>query len=235
MIFMCNHCPYVKHVAAGLAQLARDYQARGVAVVGISSNDAAGYPADSPEQMVHEVENRGYTFPYLYDETQEVAKAYRAACTPDFFVFDKDQTTGLSRPDGFEPARFRHPGDGRRSACGLGCRARGQAVAGGAEAEHRLQYQMASRQRAGLFRACEESRRLRRGQVAATEWRVVRRSAIVRRRIFPMRRFCFFLGFLSASTSARIDAAEPPAPNDIMKRRQAGQQQHHPNHAEHAP
>jgi peroxiredoxin len=105
VIFLCNHCPYVKHVAAGVAELARDYQARGVAVVGISSNDAAGYPADSPEQMVHEVENRGYTFPYLYDETQEVAKAYRAACTPDFFVFDKDQKLAYrgqmdsSRPD----------------------------------------------------------------------------------------------------------------------------------------
>ncbi len=105
VIFMCNHCPYVKHVAAGLAQLARDYQARGVAVVGINSNDAAGYPADSPEQMVHEVENRGYTFPYLYDETQEVAKAFRAACTPDFYVFDKEQKLAYrgqmdsSRPD----------------------------------------------------------------------------------------------------------------------------------------
>jgi len=105
VIFLCNHCPYVKHVAAGVAQLARDYQDRGVAVVGISSNDAANYPADSPEQMIHEVENRGYTFPYLYDETQEVAKAYRAACTPDFFVFDRDQKLvyrgqmDSSRPD----------------------------------------------------------------------------------------------------------------------------------------
>lgn len=91
VVFMCNHCPYVKHVAEGLAKLARDYQAKGAAVVGINSNDAANYPADSPEQMVHEVEQRGYTFPYLYDETQEVAKAYRAACTPDFYLFDKDQ------------------------------------------------------------------------------------------------------------------------------------------------
>ena len=104
-MFMCNHCPYVKHVAAGLAELAREYQARGVAVVGINSNDAANYPADSPEQMVHEAENRGYTFPYLYDETQDVAKAYRAACTPDFYVFDKDQQLvyrgqmDASRPD----------------------------------------------------------------------------------------------------------------------------------------
>src|SRR5262249_37303059 len=79
-----------KHVADGLAKLARDYQAKGVGVVAINSNDAASYPADSPEQMVHEAENRGYTFPYLYDETQSVAKAYRAACTPDFYVFDKN-------------------------------------------------------------------------------------------------------------------------------------------------
>ncbi len=91
VIFLCNHCPYVKHVAAGVAQLARDYQARGVAVVGISSNDVDNYPADSPERMVAEAEERGYTFPYLYDETQAVAKAYRAACTPDFYVFDQQQ------------------------------------------------------------------------------------------------------------------------------------------------
>jgi len=91
VIFLCNHCPYVKHVADGLAQLAREYQAKGVAVVGISSNDVAAFPADSPEQMVQEAEQRGYTFPYLYDETQQVAQAYRAACTPDFYVFDKDQ------------------------------------------------------------------------------------------------------------------------------------------------
>lgn len=105
IVFMCNHCPYVKHIAPELARLARDYQARGVAVVGISSNDVSNHPADSPEQMVHEVEDRGYTFPYLYDETQEVAKAYKAACTPDFFVFDKDQRLvyrgqlDSSRPD----------------------------------------------------------------------------------------------------------------------------------------
>ncbi len=89
VIFMCNHCPYVIHVAPALAELAREYQQRGVAVVGINANDAGTYPQDSPEQMVHEAEARGYTFPYLFDETQEVAQAYRAACTPDFFVFDK--------------------------------------------------------------------------------------------------------------------------------------------------
>ena len=91
VIFMCNHCPYVIHVADYLAQLAQEYQARGVAVVGISSNDVSKYPQDSPEQMVHEAEARGYTFPYLYDEMQEVALAYRAACTPDFYVFDGEQ------------------------------------------------------------------------------------------------------------------------------------------------
>jgi peroxiredoxin len=91
VVFMCNHCPYVKHVAEGLAQLARDYQAKGAGVVGINSNYVGTHPADSPEQMVHEVEQRGYTFAYLYDEKQEVAKAYRAACTPDFYAFDKDQ------------------------------------------------------------------------------------------------------------------------------------------------
>ena len=91
VIFLCNHCPYVIHLADALAQFAQEYQPRGVAVVGISSNDVAKYPQDSPEQMVHEAEARGYTFPYLFDEDQSVAKAYRAACTPDFFVFDGDR------------------------------------------------------------------------------------------------------------------------------------------------
>jgi peroxiredoxin len=88
VIFMCNHCPFVIHVAEGLAKLTREYMGRGVAVVGINSNDVSKHPADSPERMVAEAENRGYSFPYLYDETQEVAHAYRAACTPDFFLFD---------------------------------------------------------------------------------------------------------------------------------------------------
>jgi peroxiredoxin len=91
VVFMCNHCPYVKHVRPGLAQLARDYVPRKVAVVGISSNDVDNYPEDSPAKMAAEVKSASYIFPYLYDETQKVAKAYRAACTPDFFLFDKDQ------------------------------------------------------------------------------------------------------------------------------------------------
>ena len=91
VVFMCNHCPYVKHIRGGLAQLARDYQARGVAAVGINSNDVANYPADSPAKMAEEAKAAGYTFPYLYDETQSVAKAYKAACTPDFYLFDREQ------------------------------------------------------------------------------------------------------------------------------------------------
>jgi peroxiredoxin len=92
ILFMCNHCPYVKHVRAGLAQLARDYLPRGVTIIGINSNDATNYPADSPAKMAEEVKTAGYLFPYLFDETQKVAKAYRAACTPDFFLFDKGKT-----------------------------------------------------------------------------------------------------------------------------------------------
>ncbi|MBN1591418.1 MAG: thioredoxin family protein [Pirellulales bacterium] len=91
VIFMCNHCPYVKHVAEGLVALAKEYQARGVAVVGINSNDVETYPEDAPDRMLEEVQRLGYDFPYLYDETQEVAKAYRAACTPDFYVFDANR------------------------------------------------------------------------------------------------------------------------------------------------
>ena len=91
VMFICNHCPYVKHIAPYLSLLGRDYLFKGVGIVAINSNDASAYPADSPEQMVHESEERGYYFPYLYDETQEVAKAYQAACTPDFFVFDRHQ------------------------------------------------------------------------------------------------------------------------------------------------
>jgi len=87
--FICNHCPYVKHVRTAFAQLAREYQDKGVAIVGISSNDAAAYPDDSPGKMKEEKVAAGYVFPYLYDESQNVAKAYRAACTPDFFVYDK--------------------------------------------------------------------------------------------------------------------------------------------------
>jgi len=89
VIFLCNHCPFVKHVIDGLAGLVKVYQAKGVAVVGINSNDVEDYPEDRPEMMAKVAEEKGFTFPYLYDETQKAAKAYHAACTPDFYLFDK--------------------------------------------------------------------------------------------------------------------------------------------------
>ena len=90
VLFICNHCPYVKHIRTGLAQLARDYLPKQVAIIGINSNDVANYPEDSPAKMKAEVKSAGYTFPYLYDESQAVAKAYRAACTPDLYLFDQN-------------------------------------------------------------------------------------------------------------------------------------------------
>ena len=86
--FICNHCPYVKHVIGGLVTFARDYAPRGLAVVAISSNDAASYPDDAPEELARMARAKGFTFPYLYDDSQEVAKVYQAICTPDFFLFD---------------------------------------------------------------------------------------------------------------------------------------------------
>jgi peroxiredoxin len=85
---LCNHCPYVKHIADGLARFGRDYEHSGLAMVAISANDAATHPEDAPARMAEEAKRRGYVFPYLYDETQEVAKAFRAACTPEFYLFD---------------------------------------------------------------------------------------------------------------------------------------------------
>jgi peroxiredoxin len=91
VLFICNHCPYVKHIRRGLAQIARDYGPRSVAFVAINSNDVDQYPDDSPPNMAAEAQQYGYDFPYLFDETQSVAKAYRAACTPDIYVFDEDR------------------------------------------------------------------------------------------------------------------------------------------------
>ena len=88
VVFMCNHCPFIKHLRKELAEFGNEYQGKGLGVVGISSNDVANYPDDSPAKMVEEATDAGYQFPYLYDESQEVAKAYKAACTPDFFLFD---------------------------------------------------------------------------------------------------------------------------------------------------
>ena len=88
VVFMCNHCPFVKHLREELTRSLKRYQVQGLAVVAISSNDLEAYPQDGPEVMAREVEEFGYTFPYLFDETQSVTKAYKAACTPDFFLFD---------------------------------------------------------------------------------------------------------------------------------------------------
>jgi peroxiredoxin len=90
IMFICNHCPYVKHVQYELVRLANHYQPQGIAFIAICSNDAKNYPEDSPEKMRLIAKQLAYPFPYLYDETQAVAKAYGAACTPDFYVFDKN-------------------------------------------------------------------------------------------------------------------------------------------------
>jgi peroxiredoxin len=90
VMFICNHCPYVKHVQHELVKLAKDYQSKNIAFIAINSNDTKKYPEDAPEKMKECAESLGYTFPYLFDETQEVAKAYQAACTPDFYLFDKN-------------------------------------------------------------------------------------------------------------------------------------------------
>lgn len=90
-MFICNHCPYVKHVRTELTQLGKAYAARGVALVAINSNDVASYPEDGPSEMAREAAEAGYGFPYLFDETQAVARAYHAACTPDFFLFDRQR------------------------------------------------------------------------------------------------------------------------------------------------
>jgi peroxiredoxin len=90
VMFICNHCPFVKHVRPELSRLGRDYKDR-AAIVAISSNDVEAFPDDAPAKMKIEKEEAGYLFPYLFDETQEVARAYHAACTPDFFLFDAGQ------------------------------------------------------------------------------------------------------------------------------------------------
>jgi peroxiredoxin len=89
--FICNHCPFVKHILDGFVAFARDFGPRGLAVVAISPNDAEGYPEDAPGEMSRVAKLKGFTFPYLHDESQEVAKAYQAICTPDFFLFDRER------------------------------------------------------------------------------------------------------------------------------------------------
>ena len=113
VFFICNHCPYVKHIRAGIADFGRFCQERGVGFVAISSNDVVTYPADSPEAMAVEAREAGYVFPYLYDESQAVARAFEAACTPDLYIFDAQQKLAYrgqfdaARPKNTEPVTGR--------------------------------------------------------------------------------------------------------------------------------
>ncbi|WP_048331206.1 thioredoxin family protein [Bizionia psychrotolerans] len=90
IMFICNHCPFVKHVNSELVKIAKEYASKGVNLIAISSNDVENYPQDAPDKMKQNALDEGYIFPYLYDQTQEIAEAYQAACTPDFYVFDTD-------------------------------------------------------------------------------------------------------------------------------------------------
>lgn len=90
IMFICNHCPFVVHVNSEIAQIAKEYQSKGIGFIAISSNDVVNYPQDAPHLMKEKAKEAGYTFPYLYDKTQQVAKAYDAACTPDFYLFDEN-------------------------------------------------------------------------------------------------------------------------------------------------
>lgn len=121
IIFMCNHCPYVKHLNKPLAELIKQYEDKGLQAVAINANDVDNYPDDSPEKMITEVKNIGYSFPYLYDATQETAKAYKAACTPDFFLFDANQQLAYrGQFDGSRPKNdIPLTGDDMRSAVEL--------------------------------------------------------------------------------------------------------------------
>lgn len=125
--FICNHCPYVKHLADPLARVAKKIQQKGVAVVAINSNDVQNYPEDGPEAMRQEKEDRGYSFPYLFDETQEVARAYNAQCTPDFFLYDAEHR--LAYRGQFDDSR---PGN-NRPVTGADLLAAVHAVVGGGQ------------------------------------------------------------------------------------------------------
>lgn len=128
VMFLCNHCPYVLHVNAEIVRLAREYQARGVSFVGISSNDAVAYPEDGPDQMRVHAREVGYPFPYLYDETQEVARAYDAACTPDFYVFDSSLKLAYrGQLDSSRPKRNPGPATGEDLRAALDAVLSGQA------------------------------------------------------------------------------------------------------------
>jgi peroxiredoxin len=120
--FICNHCPYVKHILDGFVQFAHDYAERGLAVVAISANDVASHPQDAPAAMARLAQDRGFGFPYLFDESQAVAKAYHAVCTPDFFLFDRERR--LAYRGQFDSSR---PGS-RTAVTGADMRAAAEAV-----------------------------------------------------------------------------------------------------------
>jgi thiol-disulfide isomerase/thioredoxin len=125
VMFICNHCPFVQHLHEGLAKFGREFQAKGLAIVAINSNDVQTYPEDRPEKMIEEKRKFGYVFPYLYDETQSVAKAYKAACTPDFFLYDRARK--LVYRGQFDDSR---PGNGQ-AVTGADLRAAANAVLSG--------------------------------------------------------------------------------------------------------
>jgi len=113
VVFWCNHCPFVKHLQSAFVEFAKEYQSRGLAIVAISANDIETHPDDAPAQMKRVAANSGYTFPYLYDESQDVARAYRAACTPDFFLYDSERRLAYrGQFDASRPGNDR-PIDGR--------------------------------------------------------------------------------------------------------------------------
>ena len=157
VMFICTHCPYVKHVEKGLAALGNDYAGRNLGIVAISSNDVSTHPDDSPAALKRQAETMGFVFPYLYDETQAVAHAYKAACTPDFFLFD-GAAACLSRPVRFKPPRQR--GSGHRPGPARGDRpgARRRIGADRSTAIDRMQYQMESVTIAGVSEVSGVSR-----------------------------------------------------------------------------
>ncbi len=133
VMFLCNHCPYVKHLKTALARLGKDYADKDMAIVGISANDPVSHPEDAPEQLAADAKASGYTFPVLFDETQKVAQAYKAACTPDFFVFDAARK--LAYRGQFDDSR---PGNGK-PVTGADLRAALDAVLGGKSAAAKQQ------------------------------------------------------------------------------------------------
>jgi peroxiredoxin len=129
IMFICNHCPYVKHLQTELVDLALRYQAQNIAFIAINSNDIESYPADSPEEMRSEAKKFAYPFPYLFDETQQTAKAYQAACTPDFYIFDKNLAC-VYRGQFDDSRPGQQPATGSSITQALDCILRGEEVSG---------------------------------------------------------------------------------------------------------